>query len=162
MPLSGPFTQSVALFQDSNNVGILALLSFSVIFQRERLNMFVQRRGHSRREFGLRDAGEGEDGRGGFCRCPLGSTLSLRPDLANRSAFQPTKSTKSAVIRALLSTNQMLDPLDLGTFKSANHRAETTINQSDAGSAGSLNVNGSGSKPNLSNCQNSLAVHLGD
>ena len=61
-----------------------------------------------------------------------------------------------------LSTNQMLDPLDLGTLKSANHRAETTINQSDAGSAGSLNVNGSGSKPNLSNCQNSLAVHLSD
>jgi len=43
-----------------------------------------------------------------------------------------------------LSTNQMLDPLDLGTLKLINHRAETTINQSNAGS---LNVNGSGSKP---------------
>ena len=61
-----------------------------------------------------------------------------------------------------LSTDQMLDPLDLGTLKSANHRAETTINQSDAGSAGSLNVSGSGSKPNLSNFQNGLAAGLRD
>ena len=37
-----------------------------------------------------------------------------------------------------LSTNQIVDPLDLGTLKSANPRAGTSINQSDCGSAGSL------------------------
>lgn len=50
--------------------------------------------------------GRGEPRERGFLPSPfgspLGSTLSLRPDFINRSTFQPTKSTKSAVIRALV------------------------------------------------------------
>ena len=37
-----------------------------------------------------------------------------------------------------LSTNQILDPLDLGTLKSANHRAGITFNQSHFGSSGKV------------------------
>ena len=53
-----------------------------------------------------------------------------------------------------LSTNQILDPLDLGTLKSAKTQILDPLR--------SLNVSGSGIKPNLSNCQNCLAVGLRD
>ena len=43
-----------------------------------------------------------------FCRRPPRSTLGLQPDFINRSTFQPTKSTKSAVILALDSTSTFL------------------------------------------------------
>ena len=41
-----------------------------------------------------------------------------------------------------LSTNQNLGLLGLGTLKSANHRAGTTFNQSDSGSAGKVGLEG--------------------
>ena len=46
-----------------------------------------------------------------------------------------------------LSTNQLLDPMDLCTLKSANHRAGTTFNQSAFGSTGSWH-------PQISQSQN--------
>ena len=92
---------------------------------------------------------------------PLDPTETIWPLLAKRMQFDSRLldlqffAPSNQPIRELrpLLTNQILDPLDLSTLKSANHRAWTIVNQSDSASPGSLDIKGSGSNPNLSNCQ---------